>query len=88
METMNIAIPEQLKAFVQREVELRGYSSVSEYVRDLIRRDQERQAIAALEAEIPSWPSHAIGLIARRGDTFRSIVRTSSRLSGGSQPRP
>ena len=52
MDTMNIAIPEQLKAFVQREVERRGYSSVSEYVRDLIRGDQERQAIAALEAEI------------------------------------
>ena len=52
MNTMNIAIPEQLKAFVQREVERRGYSSVSEYVRDLIRGDQERQAIAALEADI------------------------------------
>jgi antitoxin ParD1/3/4 len=52
MDTMNIAIPEQLKAFVQRQVEQRGYSSVSEYVRDLIRGDQERQAIAALEAEI------------------------------------
>jgi len=52
MNTMNIAIPERLKAFVQREVERRGYSSVSEYVRDLIRGDQERQAIAALEADI------------------------------------
>lgn len=52
MNTMNIAIPEQLKSFVQRQVELRGYSSVSEYVRDLIRGDQERQTVATLEAEI------------------------------------
>jgi antitoxin ParD1/3/4 len=52
MDTMNIAIPEQLKAFVQRQVERRGCSSVSEYVRDLIRGDQERQAIAGLEADI------------------------------------
>jgi antitoxin ParD1/3/4 len=51
MNTMNIAIPKQLKSFVQRQVERRGYSSVSEYVRDLIRGDQERQAIAMLEAE-------------------------------------
>ena len=51
MNTMNIAIPKQLKSFVQRQVERRGYSSVSEYVRDLIRGDQERQAIATLEAE-------------------------------------
>ena len=48
---MNIAIPKQLKSFVQRQVERRGYSSVSEYVRDLIRGDQESQAIAMLEAE-------------------------------------
>jgi antitoxin ParD1/3/4 len=51
MNTMNIAIPKQLKSFVQRQVERRGYSSVSEYVRDLIRGDQERQAVGALEAE-------------------------------------
>ena len=51
MNTMNIAIPKQLKSFVQRQVERRGYSSVSEYVRDLIRGDQERQAITALEGE-------------------------------------
>ena len=50
MNTMNIAIPAQLKSFVQRQVERRGYSSVSEYVRDLIRGDQERQAITTLEA--------------------------------------
>jgi antitoxin ParD1/3/4 len=52
MNTMNIAIPKQLKSFVQNQVRRRGYSSVSEYVRDLIRGDQERQAIAALETEI------------------------------------
>jgi antitoxin ParD1/3/4 len=51
MNTMNIAIPKDLKSFVQRQVERRGYSSVSEYVRDLIRGDQERQAMTALEAE-------------------------------------
>jgi len=51
MNTMNIAIPKQLKSFVQREVLRRGYSSVSEYVRDLIRGDQESQAITMLEAE-------------------------------------
>ena len=51
MNTMNIAIPKQLKSFVQQQVERRGYSSVSEYVRGLIRGDQERQAIAMLEAE-------------------------------------
>lgn len=53
MNTMNIAIPEQLKGFVQGQVTQRGYSSVSEYVRDLIRNDEGRQkALAALETEL------------------------------------
>lgn len=51
---MNIALSQKLKAFVQREVKRRGYSSVSEYVRELIRGEQERQQqeFARLEAEI------------------------------------
>jgi antitoxin ParD1/3/4 len=48
---MNIALTAKLKAFVQREVRRRGYASASEYVRELIRGEQERQAITALEAE-------------------------------------
>ena len=38
METMNIALPENLKTFVQHQREHGGYSSVSEYMRELIRR--------------------------------------------------
>ena len=54
MNTMNIALSAKLKAFVQREVRRRGYSSVSEYMRELIRGEQERQEreFARLEAEI------------------------------------
>ncbi len=52
MDTMNIALPENLKTFVQHQVETGGYSSVSEYVRELIRKDQKAKAREALEAEI------------------------------------
>ncbi len=37
MQTMNISLPEQLKEFVDEQVGSGRYSSVSEYVRDLIR---------------------------------------------------
>ena len=37
MDTMNIALPESMKHFVQEQVNEGGYSSVSEYIRDLIR---------------------------------------------------
>ncbi len=43
METMNIALPESMKHFVQERVIEGGYSSVSEYVRELIRADQKRK---------------------------------------------
>ena len=52
MNAMNIALSPKLKAFVQREVQRRGYSSVSEYMRELIRGELERQELARLEAEI------------------------------------
>lgn len=42
MSTMIISLPESLKALVDDQVNERGYGSSSEYVRELIRRDQER----------------------------------------------
>lgn len=44
MATMNISLSEPLKAFVDEEVREGGYSSTSDYVRDLIRQHQRRKA--------------------------------------------
>lgn len=44
MPTMNISLPENLKTFVDDQVCQRGYGTSSEYVRDLIRNDQMKQA--------------------------------------------
>ena len=44
MDTMNVALPESMKSFVQDRVTEGGYSSVSEYIRELIRADQKRKA--------------------------------------------
>jgi antitoxin ParD1/3/4 len=52
METMNIALPKPMKVFVQSQVAQRGYSSASEYIRELIRAAQDERAWTALEAEI------------------------------------
>nr|WP_233552707.1 type II toxin-antitoxin system ParD family antitoxin [Jiangella rhizosphaerae] len=48
---MNISLPELLKAFVEQQVAERGYGTSSEYVRELIRRDQDRQQLRALILE-------------------------------------
>ena len=50
METMNIALPESMKRFVQERVTAGGYSSVSEYVRELIRADQRREIEERIDA--------------------------------------
>lgn len=48
MTTMNISLPDALKAFVDEQVARRRYGSTSEYVRDLIRRDLERSSLREL----------------------------------------
>ena len=48
MTTMNISLPETLKTFVDEQVVERGYGTSSEYVRELIRKDQDRQNLRAL----------------------------------------
>ena len=41
MGTMNISLPDDMKAFVDEQVRAQGYMSSSEYVRDLIRQQKD-----------------------------------------------
>ena len=45
MSTMNVSLPDELKAYVDDQVGTGGYGSTSEYVRYLIRRDKDRQQL-------------------------------------------
>lgn len=45
---MNISLPHALKSFVDRQVAKRGYATSSEYVRELIRADQDRERLRGL----------------------------------------
>jgi antitoxin ParD1/3/4 len=51
MSTMNISLPDSLKAYVDEQVAGRGFGTSSEYVRELIRKDQDRQNLRALLLE-------------------------------------
>ena len=48
MATMNVSLPDQMKQWVEEQVALGRFGNSSDYVRDLIRRDQE--AVAELQA--------------------------------------
>lgn len=50
MQTMNISLPDKLKEFVDHQIGSGRYSSVSEYMRVLIREDEKRQAQEKLES--------------------------------------
>lgn len=52
MATMNISLADQLKQFVDEEVREGGYSSTSDYMRDLIRQRQRGKAGQTLRALI------------------------------------
>lgn len=58
---MNISLPDTLKSFVDEQVNQRGYGTSSEYVRELIRRDQDRQHLRGLllagAASAPAAPA-------------------------------
>lgn len=49
MQTMNISLPDPMKQFVDEQVSTGQYSSVSEYIRELVRADQKRKAKEQLE---------------------------------------
>ena len=84
---MNISLTEDLKAFVDARIKARGYSSASEYVRDLVRRDEERAAEERFKALIQegldspidprSWEEHRAELQARI-DTARAQEKLRS----------
>jgi antitoxin ParD1/3/4 len=59
MSTMNISLPDSLKSFVDEQVATRGYGTSSEYLRELIRRDQDRARLRALLLEGATSPTGA-----------------------------
>lgn len=45
---MNVSLPDELRSYVDEQVDGGGYGSTSEYVRDLIRRDKDRQQLRGI----------------------------------------
>jgi len=78
MSTMNISLPDALKSFVDEQVSERGYGTSSEYVRELIRKDQDRlQLRGLLLAGVASAPAAPVD-----GDYFerlRNQVRSGTK---------
>lgn len=78
MSTMNISLPDSLKSFVDDQVTQRGYGTSSEYVRELIRKDQDRLHLRGLlvagAESVATAPADAAYF-----DALRDRVRTRAR---------
>ena len=83
MTTMNISLPESLKTFVDEQVSQRGFGTSSEYVRELIRKDQDRMQLRGLllagaetEPAQPATQAYFDGL----RDRVRQAVKSPSKV--------
>jgi antitoxin ParD1/3/4 len=50
MTSMNISLPEAMKEYIEAKVAAGGYGTASEYIRELVRAAQKREAEDKLEA--------------------------------------
>jgi antitoxin ParD1/3/4 len=79
--TMNISLAEPLKEFVDEEVRDGGYSSTSDYMRDLIRQRQRSKAeelLRKLIAEgLASGPAEPLG-----PEDFEGMRKRAKRSAG------
>ncbi|MGT2478719.1 type II toxin-antitoxin system ParD family antitoxin [Methylobacterium oryzae CBMB20] len=83
MASMNVSLPEAMKAWVEAQADTGRYANASDYVRDLIRRDQERLAkLGDLQRLIDE--GLASGVSDRSEQDIRQLGRT--RLAAGPEP--
>ena len=62
MATMNVSLPDKMKDWAEDQARSGRYSNVSDYVRDLIRRDQERSdKISAMQRLVDEGLSSGVG---------------------------
>jgi len=81
MATMNVSLPDAMKDWVEGQAQTGRYSNASDYVRDLIRRDQERaDKIAAMQKLIDE--SEAGGISPLTMEEVRTQARRRAGVSG------
>jgi antitoxin ParD1/3/4 len=75
--TMNVSLPETMRAWVENRVKAGSYANASDYVRDLIRHDQEEhkdrideEAIAAIRQGIADFQA---GRVIPAEDVFKRL---------------
>ena len=85
MATMNISLPDEMKAFVEDRVESGRYANASDFMRDLVRREMEERDRLLAELIALAEAGTASGLSDRTAEQIRAEARAE--LGLGSRRR-
>ena len=82
MSRLTISMPDQMNDWVEAQVSAGRYGNVSEYFRDLVRRDQERRDTAINELRIMLERAEASGVSKRSSSEILDAAREEARQKG------
>lgn len=84
MATMNVSLPAPMKEWVEAQAETGRYANASDYVRDLIRKDQERSdKIAAMQRFVDDGLGSGIGKRSKDALFAEAVKRAETPRSNG-----
>lgn len=84
MATMNVSLPDPMKDWVEAQTRTGRYSNASDYVRDLIRRDQERNdKIATMQRLVDDGLKSGVGTRSKDELFAAGVSRTSNPTGKG-----
>ena len=82
MSRLTISMPDQMNAWVEAQVSTGRYGNVSEYFRDLVRRDQERREGAIVELRQILDRAEQSGISERSLDQVLEAAREEAKQKG------
>jgi antitoxin ParD1/3/4 len=82
MARLTISMPDQMNDWVEAQVSAGRYGNVSEYFRDLVRRDQERRDTAINELRVSLGRAEASGVSKRSLSEILDAAREEARQKG------
>ena len=82
MSRLTISMPDQRNDWVEAQISAGRYGNVSEYFRDLVRRDQERRDTAISELRVMLERAEASGISKRSVSEIIEAAREEARQKG------
>jgi antitoxin ParD1/3/4 len=86
MATMNVSLPDKMKAWVEEQAKSGKYANSSDYIRDLIRTDEARRRMWA-EIQIEVDKGIASGVSKRSWDEIMEMARARAKAAAKKRER-